>query len=184
MEPSFKTRYDARYEVRTAAKLLVHEPVAGSYVLVRGERPLDQGGRINLIGGGIKLGETPFAALEREVAEESPFRLSDFREISYVDSLRQEVENRHGRRFIAAWELFCAELPIDQWPHVSDLKPNKQQIFTLSADEIFRDPRVGALAKEATRTVIDFQQSSPQPLLAHEHQLAMEILAPFSKPIA
>lgn len=157
---------------------MVHEPVTGSYVLVAGERSFDQGGRINLIGGGIKAGETPLGALDREVSEESPFQLSDFRELSYVDRLSQEVENRHGKRFIAVWELFCAQLPLDQWSNVSDLKPSKQRLFAMSTGEIFHDRRVGSLAKYATQRVIAFQRSTPLSLSAEQRKLAMEIFTP------
>lgn len=162
--------------VRRAAKLLVRISSADQYVLVAGERPLDQGGWINLIGGGIERGESPLAALEREVAEESPsFRLSDLDDISYVDTFCREVENRRKERFMAVWEVFCARLPLDKWPYTPDQKTSKQQLFSMSAGDISAHQRVSELAKQAAQGAIAFQDTASQRLAAEERQIVMEI---------
>lgn len=132
--------------VRYAAKLAIRYP-DGSYLLVRGDRPFEEGGMLNLLGGGINPGETPQQARDREKIEESNYMPIEHDEPRYIGKVSGEVTNREGETLVATWMAYVA-LGI-QRPTTQEIqKYNPGTIFILSRDELNGDMPVSDLAIE------------------------------------
>ncbi len=93
---------DLSLPVRHAVKLV--QPFDGEHLFVWGKRTEKDGGCRNLIGGGIRKGESPVQAMVREALEEADLRL-DPEDLFEVGGVQGNVVNCRGERLLARWTL-------------------------------------------------------------------------------
>lgn len=122
------------------AKVFIRNKNTGKFLFVLRENisNITNPGRWGLIGGGIKDGETPLEALEREVKEESNIEIHD---IEYLMS-RDIVQKLKGKDIPIVGHLFVANTHYDI-DEIKVYEGEKAQYFTL--DEIKREDLVPAL---------------------------------------
>ncbi len=148
---------------RTAAKLALYERHTERFLMVRGERPIADGGHWSFVGGGIEPGEEPLEALARETEEEIGLSLQG-KTIYEVGTVVWQLPDRHGKPYTNKWLLYFSMLG-------HELPPSTPQ--TTSYMDIVaatRNPHVSSLAKTSIR-LIEFRRTIHQARLDQRSHL-------------
>ncbi len=109
--------------------------------------PYGESGRLNLPGGGIRLGEMSIDALARELEEELGLPIDEVGP-RWVGEQRFHTTTRTGIPQIRHWDIFMGstELEATDFMYGGDIRG----VESLSDLQIYRDKRVNYSAKVAT----------------------------------
>lgn len=134
------------FPVRTASKLLMRTG-EGKFVTVAGKR-----GMLNLPGGGIDSGETPYDALMREVHEELGVDPGQLRNAYEVGATWGKVTTEDAVGRLAVWHVFSATFT----GRLDSLEPANEitDMKLLTRPEICAHENMSRLAKQATEFIV------------------------------